>query len=134
MDPSARSRNQDAFINEDGVAYTSSCAQCANVHTISAQNGTRLSAETEAGGSEHAFDFASNSCALACRPPHLLLRERLRWMNESNTTVPEDLRDFLELDPERTCVRCSGDACGVGRYPTGLLCECAQCVMDDLLD
>jgi hypothetical protein len=121
-------------FNEDGVAYTSSCAQCANVHTISAQNGTRLSAETEAGGSEHAFDFASNSCALACRPPHLLLRERLRWMNESNTTVPEDLRDFLELDPERTCVQCSEDACGVGRYPTGLLCECAQCVMDELRD
>jgi hypothetical protein len=122
-------------FNENRVAYNSSCAPCANVITINAQDGTRLSSETEAGNSEHAFEFALNTCALACKPPHLLLRERLRWVNESNTTVPEELRDFLafpKLDPERTCVRCSADACGVGSYPTGLLCECAQCVMDTL--
>jgi hypothetical protein len=58
-------------------------------------------------------------------------------VNESNTTVPEELRDFLafpKLDPERTCVRCSADACGVGSYPTGLLCECEQCKMPYLRD
>ena len=122
------------FINEDGVAYISRCAQCANVTSINAQYATRLSSETEAGNSDDVFEFALNTCALACKPPYLLLRERLRWVNESNSTVPEDLRHFMKLDPERTCVRCSGDACGVGRYPTGLLCECAQCVMDDLMD
>jgi hypothetical protein len=122
-------------FSENGVAYNSSCAPCANVTTISAQYGTRLSSETEAGNSEHAFEFALNTCALACKPPYLLLRERMRWVNESNTTDPEELRDFLafpKLDPERTCVQCSEDACGVGSYPTGLLCECAPCVMDDL--
>jgi hypothetical protein len=124
-------------FNENGVAYNSSCAPCANVITINAQDGTRLSSETEAGKSKDAFEFALNTCALACKPPYLLLRERLRWVNESNTTVPEELRDFLafpKLDPERTCVRCSADACGVGSYPTGLLCECEQCKMPDLRD
>jgi hypothetical protein len=125
------------FSNRDGVAYNSSCVQCENVTSINAQHGTLLPSETEACTREDVFEFALNTCALACRPPYLLLRERLRWANESHSTVPEELLDFLaslKLFPERTCVRCSEDACGVGNYPTGLLCECAQCEMHDSLD
>jgi hypothetical protein len=120
------------FSNRDGVAYTSSCVQCENVKSIDAQYGTRLPSETEAGNKEDVFEFALNTCALACRPPYVLLRERLRWVNESNSTVPEDLLHFMNLEQNRTCVRCSADACGVGSYPTGLLCECAQCEMPDI--
>jgi hypothetical protein len=120
-------------VNRDGVAYNSSCAQCANVTTIDAQTADNLVlSATEAGGSEHAFEFALNTCALACKPPYLLLRERLRWVNESNTAVPAELLLFKTFDAERTCVRCDEDACGVGSYPTGLLCECAGCLMPDL--
>jgi hypothetical protein len=125
------------FSNMDGVAYTSSCVQCENVISIDAQYGTRSPSETEAGTREDVFEFSLNTCTLACRPPYLLLRERLRWANESHSTVPEDLGLFqsqFQLVPERTCVRCSEDACGVGNYPTGILCECALCEMPDIRD
>jgi hypothetical protein len=114
-------------FNEGAVAYVRSCARCARATVIDAQNGTTLVHEDET--STHAFAFALNSCALACTPPYVRLRERLRWTNA--TAGPEALR---QLDPERTCVRCSEDACPIGSYPTGLLCECAQCVMDDMRD
>jgi len=85
-----------------------------------------------------AWDFVAftlNGCALACKPPYVLLRERLRWVHESGFEreglVNESAVPGVELDPERTCVRCSEDACGLGSYPTGLLCACEACVMHD---
>ena len=94
-----------------------------------------------------AVEVAPYTCVIACQPPFVLLRERLQatglWGRAVDRSIdrfgsvllesPEVPERMWGLDANRTCVRCAEDACGVGRYPTGILCECADCVMDDAL-
>jgi hypothetical protein len=88
-----------------------------------------------------AVEVAPYTCVIACQPPFVLLRERLQATGLCGGVVngsvlmesPEVPESMWGLDADRTCVRCEEDACGVGRYPTGILCECADCVMDDVL-
>ena len=86
----------------------------------------------------------ADTCAAACQPPFVLLRERLLaaglW-GRADVVVgavvletPELPSQLWGLDAERTCVRCAEDACGVGRYPAGVLCQCRDCDMDEELD
>lgn len=94
------------------------------------------------GSEAHAaVEVAAYTCVIACKPPFVLLRERLQatglWGRVVQGSVllesPEVPERMWGLDANRTCVRCSQDACGVGRYPSGILCECADCVMDEVL-
>ena len=83
----------------------------------------------------------ADTCALACQPPFVLLRERLQATGLWGRTdiaaggvvleSPEVPSALWGLDPGRTCVRCAEDACGVGQYPAGVLCQCMQCEMDE---
>ena len=114
------------------LGYNDSCVLCANVTVVDGQSaGPAVVMNRIAPDAVDFAAFTLNSCALACKRPYVLLRERQRWMNESNAPVPEDLAHFQELDEERTCVRCSEHACDIGSYPTGLLCACEACSMPD---
>ena len=108
-------------------------AECST--TLRVLNGSEASA---------AVRVEADTCALACQPPFVLLRERLRALGlwgradvAAGAVVLEtsELPSALwGLDAERTCVRCAEDACGVGRYPAGVLCQCMECDMDEELD
>ena len=108
-------------------------AECST--TLRVLNGSEASA---------AVRVEAESCALTCQPPFVLLRERLRalglWGRADVAAgavvleTPELPIAVWGLDAERTCVRCGEDACGVGRYPAGVLCQCMECDMDEELD
>jgi hypothetical protein len=99
-----------------------------------------------------------SSSLITCQPPFVLLRECLQatglWGRVVQGSVllesPEVPETMWRLDADRTCVLCAEDACGVGTevlhansyvlgpavintHPTGILCECADCVMDEVL-
>lgn len=109
--------------------YEDTCRPLRVLNASDARAAVRVEAET---------------CALACQPPYVLLRERLRAVGLWGRTdvaagavvleTPELPSPLWGLDAERTCVRCSEDACGVGRYPAGVLCQCMDCEMDEELD
>jgi hypothetical protein len=117
------------YFDGKGARSAAACRPLRVLNASEARAAVRVEAET---------------CALACQPPFVLLRERLRavglWGRADVATgsvlleTPEVPSPLWGLDAERTCVRCSEDACGVGRYPAGVLCQCAECDMDEELD
>lgn len=106
------------------------CAPCPNATLVAAQAGAlRTFDALEEGVAEEAFAFAPDACDFECKPPYLRLSARLAAANAS--ALPPGLPP---LDPARTCVRCAEDACAVGAFPTGPLCQCAPCAMHELRD
>lgn len=117
------------YSDAEGALSETACRPLRVLNASDARAAVRVEAET---------------CALACQPPYVLLRERLRAVGLWGRTdvaagavvleTPELPSPLWGLDAERTCVRCSEDACGVGRYPAGVLCQCMDCEMDEELD
>jgi hypothetical protein len=117
------------YSDEEGALSEATCRTLRVLNTSEARTAVRVEADT---------------CAAACQPPYVLLRERLRalglWGRADVAAgavvleTPELPNAVWGLDAERTCVRCGEDACGVGKYPAGVLCQCMECDMDEELD
>jgi hypothetical protein len=131
--------------------YNGTCAPCEPATVLDAQLGPL--SELSTSQAHPALVVAAYTCALECQGPYVLLRERLEqaglWDEDGfmdgslvvNTTRLWSPR-FAEhaennmitaLDANRTCVKCE-NVCLEGSYPTGPLCQCADCVMDELPD
>jgi hypothetical protein len=132
--------------------YNRTCAPCEPTTVMDAQGGAL--SELSMSQAHPALVVAAYTCALECQWPYVLLRERLEqaglWDEDgfrNGSLVLDATRLWsprfseharhaeVPLDANRTCVRCSENGvCSDGSYPTGPLCQCADCVMPDLPD